>query len=117
MNAHTRRPNRRSPLQAMALAAAVSLGSAAAMAQAPSDAEIGDCSARAERYFASQELTVREAEAFHTANGSRVLALDLALGQGVQPRFYCTLASDGQVRQVHSMPRLPGHEDPMVVSK
>jgi hypothetical protein len=117
MNAMTRPVVRRLRSLAMLAAAGLALNAGTAWARSPVEAELDECVARAERYFATDAIEVYKAEVFRQNSGREVLALDLQLTGGVKPRFYCRLDIDGRVAQVQTLPRLPAREDTMVVAK
>jgi hypothetical protein len=119
MNTMNRNRPRRAPFAWLVLAAGLASAGVPARADPPTDVALGDCVARAERYFGTRatDFRVRDADTFRMASGRQVLALDLALGHGVNPRFHCVLDADGRIAQVRSTPRLPGRGEALLVAK
>ena len=117
MNATTRPVVRRPRSLAMLVAAGLAMTATSVLARSPADGELDECVGKAERYFATDALEVYKAEVFRQNSGREVLALDLVVTGGIKPRFYCRLDTDGRVAQVQTLPRLPGHDDTMVVAK
>ena len=102
------------------VAAGLFAASLNSFAAPPAAAELEACMARAEHGLAidNGDLELLGAGTFRLSNERRMITLDARIGanpSAMRPRIYCTVESNGVVRALQTMPRLPLQPTPQQV--